>query len=77
MKIKNASEDYLEKAKKLSKDEIERLQSRMREKLARREEDKKLTLLEILAIQLELDDEQLSEWREKRREINNNNKKNK
>lgn len=77
MKIKKASEDYLEKAKKLSKEEVERLQSRMRDKLTRREEDKKLTLLEVLAIQLELDDEQLFEWREKRKEINKNSKKNK
>jgi len=77
LKIKKASEDYLEKAKKLSKEEVERLQSRMRDKLTRREEDKKLTLLEVLAIQLELDDEQLFEWREKRKEINKNSKKNK
>jgi len=29
-----------------------------------------LSLIEVLAIQLELDDEQLSEWREKRIEMN-------
>jgi hypothetical protein len=65
----------MEKAKNLSQEEIERLQSRMRSKLARREEEKKLSLLEVLAIQLELDDEQLTEWREKRIEINNKHKK--
>ena len=60
----------MEKAKNLSQEEVERLQSRMRAKLTRREEEKKLTLIEVLAIQLELDDEQLAEWREKRIEIN-------
>lgn len=72
LKIKYASEEYMEKAKKLSQEEIERLQSRMRGKLTRREEEKKLTLIEVLAIQLELDDEQLAEWRERRVEINLN-----
>lgn len=38
-------------------------------KLARRAEDKKLTLTEALAIQLEMEDEELSEWREKRAQI--------
>lgn len=75
LKIKYASEEYMEKAKKLSQEEIERLQSRMRGKLTRREEEKKLTLIEVLAIQLELDDEQLAEWRERRIEINNKSKK--
>ncbi|MDP2231568.1 hypothetical protein [Methylotenera sp.] len=75
MKIKKANEEYLEKAKSLSEEEVERLQSRMRAKLTRREEDKKLTPIEALAIQLELDDEQLVEWREKRIEINKKNKK--
>ena len=70
MKIKYASEEYMEKAKNLSQEAVERLQSRMRAKLTRREEEKKLTLIEVLAIQLELDDEQLAEWREKRIEIN-------
>lgn len=70
MKIKYASEEYMEKAKNLSQEEVERLQSRMRTKLTRREEEKKLSLIEVLAIQLELDDEQLSEWREKRIEMN-------
>ncbi len=63
MKIKPASEAYLEKAKMLSEEESERLLSRMRGKPARRLEDNKLTTLEAVAIQLELDDELLSEWR--------------
>jgi hypothetical protein len=74
LKIKYASEEYMEKAKKLSQEEVERLQSRMRGKLTRREEENKLTLVEVLAIQLELDDEQLAEWRERRIEINTKSK---
>ncbi len=67
---KKADDQYLEKAKKLSKEQVERLQSRMRNKLTRRTEDQKLTELEALAIQLELEDEQLEEWREERRKLN-------
>jgi hypothetical protein len=63
MKIKKANDVYVEKAKNLTEEEIEILQSRMRGKLTRRAEDKKLSLVEALAIQLELDDEQLAEWR--------------
>ena len=77
MKIKYAREEYMEKAKNLSQEEVERLQSRMRAKLTRREEEKKLSLIEVLAIQLELDDEQLTEWREKRIEMNQKDKKDK
>ncbi len=77
MKIKHASEEYMEKAKNLSQEEVERLQSRMRAKLTRREGEKKLSLIEVLAIQLELDDEQLTEWREKRIEMNQKDKKDK
>jgi hypothetical protein len=61
---------YLEKAKKLSKEQVERLHSRMRNKLTRRAEDEKITELEALAIQLALEDEQLAEWREQRRKLN-------
>ncbi len=63
-------ETYLEKAKKLNQEEIERLQCRMRNKLTRRTEDKKLSDMEALAIQLELEDEELEEWREERRKLN-------
>ncbi len=64
MKINPASAEYLEKAQQLTEEESERLLSRMRGKPARKLEDNKLTTLEALAIQLELDDELLSEWRE-------------
>lgn len=69
MKIKTAKEEYLAKAEHLSEDEIDKLQYRMRGKLYRRAEDQKLTLQEALAIQLEIEDEELKEWREKRAQM--------
>lgn len=62
-------EEYLEKAKQLSKEETERLLSRVRNKLVRRLEDKKMTPLEVAAIQLEIEDDDLKVWREKWAEI--------
>lgn len=63
------NEEYLEKAKQLGKEETERLLSRARGKLTRRLEDQKLTPQEVVAIQLEIEDEDLNEWREKWDEI--------
>ena len=65
MKIKAADESYVKKAKLLTEQEAEHVLSRMRGKLLRRQEDKKLDRLDALAIQLELEDEQLQEWRDK------------
>jgi hypothetical protein len=62
-------EEYLEKAKQLSKEEVERLLSRVRNKLVRRLEDRKMTPLEVAAIQLEIEDDDLKVWREKWAEI--------
>lgn len=70
MKIKTASEDYLEKAKNLTEEKAERLLSRMTGRIERRLEKDKLSKLEALAIQLEIEDEQLAEWREKMAAIN-------
>ena len=75
MKIKTASNEYMDKAKNLTAEEVEKLQCRMRGKLARRAEDKKVSLLEALAIQLELDDEQLAEWRKNIQAIRKKDKK--
>jgi len=72
MKIKTASEEYIEKASNLTEEEVDRLLSRMRDKLTRRLEDKKFSILEVLAMQLEYDDERLAEWREKMHIINAN-----
>ena len=63
MKIKSPSKEYLEKAKNLSRKEAERLFSRMGGRLNRKLDENKLSALEVVAIQLELEDEQLREWR--------------
>ncbi len=57
--------DYSSKAKKLSGEERERVLSRMSGKLPKRLAKEKLTEDEAVAIQLELEDEQLQEWRAK------------
>lgn len=63
------TEENLEQARLLTNDETERLLSRMRAKLMRRLEDKKLSVVEAVAIQLEIENEELNEWREKMLEI--------
>jgi hypothetical protein len=69
MKLKVPTEEYLEKARRLSDDESERLLARMRGRFTRRIEDKKLSPTEALALQLEYEDEELSEWRERMAEL--------
>ncbi|MDA8260878.1 MAG: hypothetical protein M0Z99_35460 [Betaproteobacteria bacterium] len=66
---KAPSVEYLDKSRLLSKEETERLLSRMRAKLMRRLEDKKMSVSEVVAIQLEIEDEELNEWRGKMAEI--------
>lgn len=61
---------YAEKVKKLSKAETERLLSRMSGKLPQRLEKEKLSKEEALALQMELEDEQLQEWRNRMAELN-------
>lgn len=63
--MKSATKSYLEKVALLSTDEQERLLSRMTGKLPKRFQKEKLSRDEAIAIQLELEDEQLQEWREK------------
>jgi hypothetical protein len=67
--MKKPSEAYLEKAKKLSKQESEYLFSRMGGKLGRRIDDNKVDPVEALALQLEKEDKLLEEWRERFAEI--------
>jgi hypothetical protein len=66
---KSPSDAYLEKAKALNEEACERLLSRARSKLMRRLDDKKISVLEVVAIQLEIEDEELNEWRERVAEI--------
>ena len=49
----------------MTKLEAERLLSRLRGRFSRRLEDKRLTRIEVLALQLEHEDEELREWRSK------------
>ena len=62
--MKTVNIDYITKAKELTQEEQERLLSRMAGKLPKRLKNEKLSLEEAFAIQLELEDEQLQEWRE-------------
>lgn len=61
--MKTVNVDYISKAKKLSQEDRERVLSRMGGKLPKRLQKEKLTVEEAIAIQLELEDEQLQEWR--------------
>jgi peptidoglycan hydrolase CwlO-like protein len=63
MMTKAIKPEYLAKVKRLTKEETERLLSRMGGKLDRRLEKRKVSQDEALARQLELEDEQLQEWR--------------
>jgi hypothetical protein len=63
------TEKYLEKAAKLSRDEAELFFSRMDNKLIRKLDEHKLIPVEVLAIQLEIEDEKLKEWRDRFAEI--------
>ena len=69
MTKKVASVEYLEKAKNLTKEEAERLFTRMGRKFGRRLDDHKFLALEALALQLEIEDEELKEWRQRFFEI--------
>ena len=69
MKIKTPDEAYIEAASKLNDDQKERLLSRMRDKLTRKWENEKVDTLHALAIQLETEDAELADWREKMNEI--------
>lgn len=75
MKKKVASAEYLLKAQRLTKKQAEQLYSRMGGRLERRLENQKIIPLEALAIQLEKEDEDLNEWRERFAEIKTQKKK--
>jgi len=62
-------DEYLEKASQLNRKETERLLARMRSKLMRRLEGNKMNVQEAVAIQLEIEDEELQEWRARMTEI--------
>jgi hypothetical protein len=53
-------------SKKKNEKDIALGQTKMHEKIKSSEDGTEMTLMKIMALQLELDDEQLAEWREKR-----------
>jgi uncharacterized protein YpuA (DUF1002 family) len=63
------SEEYLVRAKSLTKAESERLLSRMGKKIGRGLNDNKIIPIEALALQLEKEDDDLNEWRNQFAEI--------
>lgn len=72
--MRKPADEYLEKAGQLEQEETERLLARMRSKLMRRLEDKKMSVQEAVAIQLEIEDEELQEWRARMAEISKKSK---
>ena len=72
MKSKVPTPEYLEKAKQLNNEEIERLLVRMRGRFARRLDDKRMSAIDAIALQLEYEDEELEEWRERLTEMRKN-----
>jgi N-acyl-L-homoserine lactone synthetase len=68
--MKKVNKDYLEKVASFSEEKIERLLSRFRLELVRYFEVQKLSIEEAIAIQLEVENEKLKEWRENRIKIN-------
>jgi len=62
-KQEKPEKEYLEKAKELSRKDAERLMARMRGRFTRRLEDKELSAIDALALQLKFEHEQLMEWR--------------
>jgi len=74
VKNKVPTQDYQDKVKLLTEEDAERVLSRMSGKLPRRLDKDKLSREDALALQLELEDEQLQEWREKMAKINDKQK---
>ncbi|MCX7168492.1 MAG: hypothetical protein NTV11_19780 [Rhodocyclales bacterium] len=61
--------EWIEKAMLLSKDDAERILARMRKKITRKMKQDEIDPLVAVALQLQLEDEQLKEWRGKIAEL--------
>ncbi|OYZ39182.1 MAG: hypothetical protein B7Y16_09805 [Methylotenera sp. 24-45-7] len=68
--MKNASEDFIKLAEKLDEESAEKILSRMTGKLPKRFIKEKLTKVEAIALQLELEDELLQDWRKNFAKVN-------
>jgi len=69
MKHRQASPEYIEEAMALSREDAERLFSRMRRKLSQRLERAEIQSLEAIALQLQAEDDDLKEWRQRWAEV--------
>ena len=69
MAIKNPNNEFIKLAESMNETASERILSRMTGKLPKRFKKEKLTKIEAIAIQLELEDELLQEWRKNFAEI--------
>jgi hypothetical protein len=69
MKSTAPSPEWIQKAMLLSKDDAERILARMRKKIVRRLEHETIDPLAAVALQLQMEDEQLNEWRQKMSEL--------
>ena len=67
-----AIEEYVKQAGKLSKAQAEYIFARMRPKIGRGFEDDEHFPIEEIALQLQLEDEALNEWRERFAELKAN-----
>lgn len=72
MAIKTPSEMFIEQAQLLDETTAEKVLSRMTGKLPKRYMKEKLSKIEALAIQLELEDELLQDWRKNFAQIKSN-----
>ncbi len=72
MAIKTPSEMFIEQAEMLDDTAAEKVLSRMTGKLPKRYMKEKLSKVEALAIQLELEDELLQDWRKNFAQIKSN-----
>lgn len=62
-KVRSPNQAYLEQAVALPKAEQETLKQRALRMSARRQDDRRKSLVEIVALQLEFEDQQLTQWR--------------
>ena len=68
--MRNVNDDYLAKVASLSEERTDELFNRFRLELEGFFDGQKLSREEAIAIQLEVEDEQLRDWRKHRAEIN-------
>jgi N-acyl-L-homoserine lactone synthetase len=68
--MRNVNQDYLAKVASFSEEKIEQLFNRFRLELMRFHDGQELNTAEAIAIQLEIENEKLNEWRENRIKIN-------